>query len=296
MSIEYLMRRNVHRRNLLYYRNNQFLGCDVMFEAGLIAIGSLLMMGLTRLLPQNPPQRYTIPITLSDAPPAPIVEMPLVAQGQVSLHTPYHHASANPFQHLTYQDGYLQWWTQGYGWMRCDLKALQWVTQHQYEQSQTITIHWQLAQRWYIASFHVSHAEGRHLARILRPLMPNPILDAPAPLAPISAQLVGQTWHGKIEVGAKVHLYLLPNQLVVLQGHTVLAQISLQHIRRVIAIAKVSRRLSMSTQGIVRLHSATETIAFRLKHYSDFANHISDWAGCALDIIEPHDKTDKGIV
>ena len=119
-----------------------------------------------------------------------------------------------------------------------------------------------------------------------------------SPIGPIAAKVAEDTLQGKISFGADISLYLLPHILIVLQGDIVRAKLDTSSIRRVLSVERISGKLDNllhpnTPDGIVRLYSLYETVAFALPQYQELAQEISYLSRCPIEFITQEDKTRK---
>lgn len=150
-----------------------------------------------------------------------------------------------------------------------------------------LTLYLERQSAWGVLTVIVSPADALSLLRVIRRARPEGVPLAAADVGIYAAQLADQTLHGSLTTGAEVALYVLGRSLVVVQGETVLAQVSIGGIRRVIA-TQIS-----ANKGLVRLYSATETTLFVCLNYSALACHLADHAGCPLDMVTVSDRKTK---
>ena len=93
-------------------------------------------------------------------------------------------------------------------------------------------------------------------------------------------------------------LYLLPHILVVLQGDVVQAKLDMSSIRRVLSVERLNNRFDQllkpsSPDGVIRLYSLYETVAFALPQYRELAEEIAYLSRCPIEFITQEDKTGK---
>lgn len=185
-----------------------------------------------------------------------------------------------------------------------DFSSVQWVSAVTFpgEGIAAIRIHLESGQRWRVLSIQIPEADMSLLVKVLRRVINASRLNIgrpPAnPIGPLVANITEDTLQGVSSLGAEVSLYLLPHILIVLQGDIVRAKLDTSSIRRVLSVEKVSNRLDnllhpATPDGVIRLYSLYETVAFALPQFRELAEEISYLSRCPVEFITQDDKTDK---
>lgn len=279
-----------------------------MLEFGLIALATLATGGLLVLMRQRWLARsFRQPSPHTDSQPPEIHGVPaVIAQGGLYAfgipRRPGQPRSLAELQ-LEYEDLVLRdAATQQVYYF--PLMAIQWVSA--IEQSDDgiagITLHLERGGIWHLLTLRLPQMEMGILANVLRQAvnparrnLGNPL--AP-PIGPITAFVAGQTLQGETILGEEVGLYILPSLLIVLHGDRVHAKLDLSSIRRVLAVERTPRGLdavlrSNAPEGIVRLYSLSETVAFALPQFRELADEIGSLARCPVEHIYREDKVKK---
>jgi hypothetical protein len=149
-------------------------------------------------------------------------------------------------------------------------------------------VQWHIARNgvWRVLTVQLLPAEMRDLMAIVRRYRPHIATFAPNESVLASAKLAHQDWAGELTLVADVWLLVLRKSLIVLQDDRVQAKIALASLRRVIALERRE-----SNDGLLRLHSANETVLFALKRHTELAHILADRAHCTLEIVT--DKKQK---
>ncbi|MEO1647044.1 MAG: hypothetical protein AAFR67_17795 [Chloroflexota bacterium] len=118
------------------------------------------------------------------------------------------------------------------------------------------------------------------------------------PIGPLAAHIAEDTLQGESNLGAEVSLYLLPHMLIVLQGDKVSAKLDTSSIRRVLSVERITGKLDSllhrtTPEGVIRLYSLYETVAFALPQYRELAEEISYLSRCPVEFITQEDKSRK---
>jgi hypothetical protein len=185
-----------------------------------------------------------------------------------------------------------------------DFAEIQWVSAISLPQEgiAEINIHLEVEKHWLILTLQMPESEMLLLARVLQQLIPpsrlNIGLPNANPIGPLPARIAEDSLQGESNLSEEIHLYLLPQLLIVLKGDMVRAKLDTSSIRRVLAVERFSGRLDSllkpsAPDGIVRLYSLYETAAFALSQYRELAEEISYLARCPLEIISQEDKSSK---
>jgi hypothetical protein len=165
-----------------------------------------------------------------------------------------------------------------------------------------ITLHMEAERRWRILTLQMPETEMGLLAKVLRRRIPsnrcNIGRSVTLPIGPVPARIAGETLQGDMKLGARVTLYLLPHILVVLDGDLVQAKLDTSSIRRVLAVQKVTNPIDNiinlgMPDGVVRLYSFYENVAFALPQYRELAEEISYLSHCPVEFVYRDDKTRK---
>lgn len=186
-----------------------------------------------------------------------------------------------------------------------DFATIQWVSAVTLPQSgiAEITIHIEVQHHWRILTLQTPEADMSVLVKVIWQVVTPSRLNIghpPAtPIGPLSAHITEDTLQGESNLGAEVSLYLLPHLLLVLQGDTVQAKLDTSSIRRVLSVERISGRLDTllkpnAPDGVIRLYSMHETVAFALPQYRELAEEIAYLSHCPVEFITQDDKTDKG--
>jgi len=185
-----------------------------------------------------------------------------------------------------------------------DFSTVQWVSAVTLPQDgiASISIHLEIGQHWRILTLQIPEADMSVLVKLLRKFINLSRLNIgrpPAnPIGPLNANIAEDTLQGVSNLGADVSLYLLPHMLIVLQGDIVRAKLDTSSIRRVLSVEKVSNRLDSllyphSPEGVIRLYSLHETVAFALPQFRELAEEISYLSRCPVEFITQEDKAGK---
>jgi hypothetical protein len=128
------------------------------------------------------------------------------------------------------------------------------------------------------------HAELIAVRRVIQNARPDlPLVHASDGLG-YSARLAEQAWEGDVFVGQAVTLLPLAHYLMVLHNNTVLSQIQVQGVKRIIATER------SASEGFVRLFGGTQTALFLLKDYAELAELLAERATCPLEIVRSQDR------
>lgn len=183
------------------------------------------------------------------------------------------------------------------------IETIQWVTATQDAPNHTtrVELHYEHQNEWRILHIALPSQAMTQLGYLLKRILPRErISQRPDShlIGPFSARMVMQNLIGETQLGHDVSLYLLPNMLVVLADNRVQFKLNLGHVRRVLAVERVTKPLDRFiirglTAGMIRLHSMTQTIAFALPHYLELAEQISARSQCPLEHIEQAEKRQK---
>jgi hypothetical protein len=185
-----------------------------------------------------------------------------------------------------------------------DFAHIQWVSAVTFPQDgiAEITIHLEANYRWHVLNLHMPEVDMGILVGLLRQVISASRLNIgrrfTAPIGPIMAKVAEDTLQGKVSLGSEVGLYLLPHILIILQGNIVQAKLDTSSIRRVLSVERVSGKLDSllhpnTPDGIVRLYSLYESVAFALPQYQELAEEISYLSRCPVEFITQIDKTGK---
>lgn len=185
-----------------------------------------------------------------------------------------------------------------------DFGTIQWVSAVTFSQKgiAEISIHLEVGKRWRILTLHMPESDMAVLVKVIRQVVNISRLNigrAPTkPIGPLTANIAEDTLQGVSNLGADISLYLLPHILIVLQGDIVRAKLDTSSIRRVLSVERVSNRLDSFLNpnipdGIIRLYSLHETIAFALPQFRELAEEISYLSRCPVEFITQEDKTGK---
>lgn len=185
-----------------------------------------------------------------------------------------------------------------------DFGTIQWVSSVSFSQEGIahISLHLESQKRWCILSLQIPESDIAVLVKVLQKVVNASRLNIgrpPAnPIGPISAYVTEDTLQGESNLGAEVSLYLLPHILIVLQGDVVRAKLDTSSIRRVLSVERISNRLDVllkpkTPEGVIRLYSLHETIAFALPQFRELAEEISYLSRCPIEFITQEDKTGK---
>ena len=185
-----------------------------------------------------------------------------------------------------------------------DFATIQWVSAVTFAQEgiASIAIHIEAQKHWRILSLQIPEADMAVLVKVLRQLISSSRLNIgrpPAnPIGPLLARVTEDTLQGESNLGAEVALYLLPHMLIVLQGDIVQAKLDTSSIRRVLSVERLNGRLDALLhpgvpEGVIRLYSLHETVAFALPQFRELAEEISYLSRCPVEFITQEDKTGK---
>lgn len=185
-----------------------------------------------------------------------------------------------------------------------DLMTIQWVSAIELspERVASIAIHLEQRGRWWILTLQLPEADMALLARVLRRFVASNRMNIGnrpiAPIGPIDARLVDENLQGETALGAGVQLYLLPPILVVLREGRVQARLDTSSIRRILAVERINNRLDsflsgQQSDGIIRLYSMHESVAFALTQYRELAEAISQITRSPVEFITQMDKAQK---
>lgn len=182
-----------------------------------------------------------------------------------------------------------------------DFAHIQWVsgvTLHTGNIMQ-VTLHLELDHRWRVLTMQLAEGDMALLLSVLRRIIAPSRLNIgntlTPPIGPVPARIAGETLQGETTLGTDVGLYLLPHMLVVLKGDVVQARLDTSSIRRVLAVERTSGRILGlgNTEGIVRLYSMYDTVAFSLPQYRELAQEISHLSRCPVEFVMREDKVNK---
>jgi hypothetical protein len=135
-----------------------------------------------------------------------------------------------------------------------------------------------------VRTLFMQHTELLAVRRVIQNARPDlPLVPASDGLH-YSARLAEQAWEGDVFIGQAVTLLPLAHYLMVLHNNTVLSQIQVQGIKRIIATER------SATEGFVRLFGGTQTALFLLKEYAELAELLAERANCPLEIVRSHDR------
>lgn len=225
--------------------------------------------------------------------------------GLYRLYAPHAVTKFAAFRNLHLVEGGLAWFDARHQQAHfIDFATIQWVSAITLSATDiaSITLHAESQQRWRVLDLQMPRAELSVLLRILQQVIASSrsnIGQMPThPLGPIPARIAEDTLQGVSQLGAEVGLYLLPPMLIVLQGDQVLAKLDTSSIRRILAVERVSKRLDVFLQatppeGVIRLYSLYETVAFALPNYRELAQEIAYLSHCPIEFITQMDKRDK---
>lgn len=229
----------------------------------------------------------------------------LAEAGLYQLASPYDKRRLQAFRALHLRESGLAWQDNlGQETQFVDFAEVQWVTAISLPQEgiAEISIHLEIEKHWRILILQMPEAEMLLLARLLQQVIPSSRLNLglppTQPIGPLPARIAEDSLQGESNLSEEVHLYLLPQLLIVLKGDIVRAKLDTSSIRRVLAVEKFSGRLDNLLKpsvpdGVVRLYSLYETAAFALAQYRELAEEISYRARCPLEIITQEDKSSK---
>lgn len=166
----------------------------------------------------------------------------------------------------------------------------------------SITLDVEVDHHWRLLTLQMPEADMNRLAALLRrTLSPTHYAlngQPGAHFGPIAARVAGQTLQGEITLGADVMLYVMPRLLLVLRGDLVQAKLDLSSIRRILAVERnpgpLDNLLKSVPDGMIRLYSMTETVAFALPAYLELAEEIGYATGCSVEYVSRADKSQKG--
>ena len=186
-----------------------------------------------------------------------------------------------------------------------DFATMQWVSAVTMtpEKIASLSIHIEVKGHWRILTLQMPEAEMATLVKVLRRAINQSRMNIgrpPAtPIGPLAAHVAEDTLQGKSNLGAEVSLYLLPHMLVVLQGDYVRAKLDTSSIRRVLSVERITGKLDSllhrtTPEGVIRLYSLYETVAFALPQYRELAEEISYLSRCPVEFITQEDKSSKG--
>lgn len=185
-----------------------------------------------------------------------------------------------------------------------DFATIEWVSAITLPQDgiASISIHIEAKRHWRILTLQTPETDMSILVKVLRRALAPSRLNigqlAAKPIGPLSAHIAEDTLQGETNIGAEVSLYLLPHMLIVLQGDVVQAKLDTSSIRRILSVERVSGRFDSfihpnGYEGVVRLYSLYETVAFALPQFRELAEEIAYLAHCPVDFITQEDKTGK---
>lgn len=185
-----------------------------------------------------------------------------------------------------------------------DFATVQWVSAVTLPQDgiAALSIHVEVKGHWRILTLQMPEAEMASLVKVLRHTINQSRMNIghpPAnPIGPLAAHIAEDTLQGESNLGAEVSLYLLPHMLIVLQGDRVSAKLDTSSIRRVLSVERVSGKLDAllnrpTPEGVIRLYSLYETVAFALPQYQELAEEIGYLSRCPVEFITQEDKSNK---
>lgn len=185
-----------------------------------------------------------------------------------------------------------------------DFATIQWVSAVTTGQEgiATLSMHLEINRHWRIVSLQMPEADMIVLVNVLRQAINDSRLNIGRPpsnpIGPLPAYIAEDTLQGVSNIGAEVSLYLLPHMLIVLQGDVVQAKLDTSSVRRVLAVERVSNRIDQilkpsTPDGVIRLYSLYETVAFALPQYRELADEISYLSRCPVEFITQDDKSGK---
>ncbi len=172
-------------------------------------------------------------------------------------------------------------------WLFSDI---QWVSEVVFNAPHTASVRLYIEHQgvWRVVTLHLNRSEMGAFMRLLRRVLPNARMGATknnfAPLL-FMARIAEQTLEGETTLGAEVGLYVLPNMLVILRDDVAHGKLALSGIRRVIALERDNAR-----EGMVRLHSHTQTALFVLPQHETLAMALSELAHCPLEMVSRDHK------
>lgn len=182
-----------------------------------------------------------------------------------------------------------------------DFAHVQWVSALTLQTGNTaqITLHLEFDHRWRVLTLQLTEGDMALLLNVLRRIIApsrSNIGNTPMPpIGPVSARIAGETLQGETTLGAEVGLYLLPHMLIVLKGDVVQARLDTSSFRRVLAVERMSGRILGlgANEGVVRLYSMYETVAFSLPQYQELAQEIGHLSRCPVEFVMREDKANK---
>lgn len=282
-----------------------------MLEIGLIALATLATGGLIALARtrwQQQSFRKPTPQAQLEALERTQFRKPYLNLAQAGLYrfgTPSQLGSMQGFNHLhlEYGDLVLQD-ARTKHLLYFPLMSIQWVSAISLQPGDIseLTIHLERNGIWHLLTLRLPQMEMGMLVKLLRqavhPSRRN-IGNAPqAPIGPIEAFYTEQTLQGETRLGQGIGLYLLPHLLVVLKGERVQAKLDLSSIRRVLAVERSMKTLDNvfkrhTPDGMIRLYSMSETVAFALVQYREMADEIGALSRCPVEHVYRDDKVNK---
>lgn len=183
-----------------------------------------------------------------------------------------------------------------------NLHDIQWVSAVELspERVAAITLHFETLHQWRVLTLHIPEADMALLVRVLRrfvaPGRMN-IGNRPVPpMGPVRARTVKDNLQGDIELGTEVNLYVLPHMLIVLNDNRVQAKIDMSSVRRILAVERLGGRIDGllgTPNGLIRLYSLNESVAFALPQYRDLAEELSYLARSPVEFIAQAHKASK---
>lgn len=183
-----------------------------------------------------------------------------------------------------------------------DFAHIQWVSGLSLHAGNIVQIglHLELDHRWRVLTLQLTESDMALLVSVLRRLIAPGRLNVGnipmSPIGPVPARIAGETLQGETTLGAEVGLYLLPHMLVVLnKGDVVQARLDTSSIRRVLAVERMNGRLLGlgAQEGVVRLYSMYDTVAFALPQYQELAREIAHLARSPVEFVMREDKANK---
>lgn len=185
-----------------------------------------------------------------------------------------------------------------------DFGTIQWVSAVTFSEEgiARISIHLEIRKHWRILSLQIPESDMTVLVKVLQQIVNVSRLNigrpSANPIGPLAAYVTEDTLQGESNLGAEVSLYLLPHILIILQADIVRAKLDTSSIRRVLSVERISGRLDTllnptAPEGVVRLYSRHETVAFALPQFRELAEEISYLSRCPVEFITQEDKTGK---
>lgn len=270
-----------------------------MFEAALIVLLASGLFAVARRWQRQKPRKL-IPLEDSNRRPLSMI----AHAGLYTITQPGATISLNAFRDLHLLEGGLKLYDNRNQQIHMvDFSHIQWVSTITFPQDDiaAMTIHLEINRHWRLLSLHMPESDMGILVGLLRQMLSASRLNIGArpvsPIGPIAAKVAEDTLQGKVSLGADISLYLLPHILIVLQDDIVQAKLDTSSVRRVLAVERISGKLDSllhpNPDGIVRLYSLHETVAFALPQYQELAQEISYLSRCPVEFITQEDKTRK---